>query len=113
MNGSLFLRIFPLIGIIIGPVLLAIRGAEVSAIEKFCYVTMIGPLTILAISLRYAEDKRKILTDVDSTITKAKLEGTKAAYRKLLIIVVIATFILASGAAWLIFGDRQQTIGRF
>ena len=111
MNGSSFLRIFPWVGIIIGPVLLAIRGAEASAIEKFCYVTMIGPLTILAISLRYAEDKQKILTDSDSTITK--LDGIKSVYCRLLIIVVIATCISASCAAWLIFSDGQQTIGRF
>ena len=103
MNGSSFLRIFPWVGIIIGPVLLAIRGAEASAIEKFCYVTMIGPLTILAISLRYAEDKHNILKEPDSPTTRLHLEGTRTAYRKLLTIVVIATCVSVSAAAWLIF----------
>ena len=91
MNKSSFLTMFAWIGPIIGPVLLIIRGGNASAIEKFCYVTMIGPLALLAVSLRYAMSR------------KSHLEEEMAGYRKLFIIVGIATCVSASTAAWLIF----------
>jgi len=103
MNRSSFLTMFSWIGPVIGPVLLVIRGGNASAIEKFCYVTMIGPLAILAISLRYAEDKQNILKESDPMRITVQLEEKRAAYRKLLIIVLIATCVSVSAAAWSIF----------
>lgn len=91
------------LGPIIGPILLFIRGGNASAIEQFCYVTMIGPLAILAISLRYAEDKQNILKGPESVARRDHLAENRARYRKLLIIVVIATCVSVGTAAWLIF----------
>ncbi len=103
MDSSYLLKIFATIGLFIGPVLLAIRGGNASAIEKFCYVTIIGPLTIVAFCLRYAQDKRNILKEPDPVTRLAHLEEKFVGFRKILIILLIASSVSAGTAAWLLF----------
>ncbi len=101
MNKSL-LAVLAWIGPIIGPFLLGIRGESASAFEKFCYVTMIGPLAILALYLRYVEDKRGILKEPDSTARRVHLEEKWVGFRKLLIILLMASCVSVGTAAWLL-----------
>ena len=101
MDRSYSLTIFATISLI-GPVLLAIRRRDASAIEKFCYATITGPLVIVAIFLRYAEDKRNILKEPDSTARQVLLEEKQVGFRKLLIIVAVATCVGMGAAAWLL-----------
>lgn len=102
MGNSYLLKIFATISPYIGPAILIIRGGDASAIEKFCYVTVSGPLVIIAIYLRYAEDKKNILEEPDSTARQVQLKEKQVGFRKLLIIVALATCVAASTAAWLL-----------
>lgn len=102
MNRFLLLTTLAWIGIIVGPTLFFIRGDGASAFEKFCYVTMIGPLAVLAVSVRYAVDRRNILQEPDSTVRVAKLKDRKVAYRILIIILLMAMCVSMSTAAWLL-----------
>ena len=102
MGNSYFLKPFATISPFIGPILLAIRGGKASPLEKFFYVTMAGPLVILAVCLRYSEDTSNTLKEPDSISRQARIKESQSRFRTLLIILLAASSVLAAAAAWLL-----------
>jgi hypothetical protein len=102
MENSYFLKIFATSGPLIGPALLVIRGSDASPLEKFFYVTMAGPLVVVAVYLSYAKDMRNILKEPDSISRQARLKERRGGFRTLLIILLVASSVLVGTAAWLL-----------
>ena len=102
-SRSYLSRTFATASPFIGPVLLALRGSEADALEKFSYVTMTGPLVLLAIAVRYLDEKKHILAEAVSTSRQTLLSQKQVEYRKLLTIVLVASCVLAGATAWLLF----------
>jgi hypothetical protein len=90
------------IGPLIGPILRVIRGGEADPLEKFFYVTMSGPLVIVAVSLRYVGDTKNLLKEPDSISRDTRLEEKRAGFRKLLLLLLVASSVLVGAAAWLL-----------
>jgi hypothetical protein len=102
-----FLTALSWFGPIIGPLLLAIRGENASALEKLLYVTLISPLAILGLSIRYAGDRMAILREPDSSARAVRLEERRIAYRNTITIVLIASCVSVGAAAWVLFGGPR------
>jgi len=96
-------KTFATVSPFIGAVLLAIRGSEADAVEKFLYVTMTGPLVLLAIATRYFDEKKNILAEPVSTNRQTLLSQKQVEFRKLLTIVLVASCALVGVTAWLLF----------
>jgi len=108
MENSRLLKAFATIAPFLGPILLAIRAEEATAFEKFLYVTMAGPLVIIAVSLRYVEEKKSLLTEPDSMNRHARMKEKQDQFRIVLTIVIVASSVMVGLAAWLLFGQGGQ-----